>query len=110
MSGPSFLIAGRRAPDMFTFVGRVTTRPPWLVCLTWLVVGLVLTLLAPRWDRQTHDDDIHFLPESCPSVRGFQLLEEAFPQDVYASRLILVVQRKQERLRPGDLALVDDLV
>lgn len=95
---------------MFTFVGRVTTRHPWLVCLTWLVVGVALTLVAPRWDRQTLDDDIHFLPADCPSVRGFHLLEQAFPQDVYASRLIVVVKRAREPLRPDDLILVDDLV
>jgi RND superfamily putative drug exporter len=94
---------------MFTYLGGFTARRPWLVCAAWLVLGVVLSLLAPSWDSRAQDDDIRFLPERCPSVRGYQLLEKAFPQDVYASRVIFAVERPTGKLSDADLALVDAL-
>src|SRR5262249_44742289 len=81
----------------------------WLVCAVWLVLGTALALLAPSWDARAQDDDIRFLPARCPSVRGYALLEKAFPQDVFASRLILAVERREAKLTEADLALVDGL-
>src|SRR5436309_2206332 len=86
---------------MFTRIGRLTTSHPWLVCVAWLVAGAALTLVAPRWDTKAVDDDITFLPARCDSVRGYQLLRQAFPQDVFASRAILTVERPD---RPLDAA------
>src|SRR5688500_7790041 len=98
---------GRGPPGMFTFVGSLTTRHPWLVCAGWLVLGLGLALVAPAWDQRAQDADIRFLPARCSSVRGYQLLEKAFPQEVFASRLIFVIERPEARLSDRDLALVD---
>jgi RND superfamily putative drug exporter len=80
---------------------------PWAVCSAWLVGAVVLTCLAPCWDSRTADDDIHFLPARCPSVRGYQLLQQAFPQDVFASRAVLAVERPNQPLGDADLRLVD---
>src|SRR5205823_11740036 len=99
-----------REGAMFKFLGGVTTTRPWLVCACWLALGLGLTLAAPPWDRRSHDDDVHFLPSRCASVRGYALLERAFPQEVFASRLILAVERPSARLDDRDLALVDAIV
>lgn len=95
---------------MFTFLGRLTTRHPWLCCLAWLVMGGSLWLVAPRWDARAQDDDIRFLPDRCPSVRGYRLLAQAFPQDVFASRVIFAVERDQKPLSQRDFAVVDRLV
>src|SRR5262249_26711269 len=59
------------------------------------------------WHTKAHDDDIRFLPERCPSVRGYQLLEKAFPQEVFASKGVFVVEREKKPLLPKDYALVD---
>lgn len=77
---------------MFNHLGRWTAAHPWAVVAAWLLVGLALTLFAPTWDSRTQDDDIRFLPERCPSVRGYQLLQQAFPNDVFASNLIFAVE------------------
>jgi len=95
---------------MFTRLGRFTTSRPWLVCAAWLVAGAALTLLAPRWDAKAVDDDISFLPARCDSVRGYQLLRQAFPQDVFASRAILTVERDDRPLDAADFAVVDRAV
>ncbi len=94
---------------MFKFLGRVTADHPWLVCAAWLVAGLLLSLLAPAWDTRTQDDDVSFLPARCDSVKGYHLLKQAFPQDVFASRLVVAVERPDGPLTDADFALVDRL-
>jgi RND superfamily putative drug exporter len=66
----------------------------------------LLTLFAPDWDSRTQDDDVRFLPERCPSVRGYQLMEKAFPDDVFASRLVFAIEREDAPLSEVDFALV----
>jgi RND superfamily putative drug exporter len=94
---------------MFNFLGRLTTAHPGKVCLAWLLAGLLLAWLAPAWDARTQDDDIRFLPARCDSVRGYELLKQAFPQDVFASRAVFAVERPDGRLTAADFALVDRL-
>jgi RND superfamily putative drug exporter len=93
---------------MFNHLGRFTARHPVLTCAAWVVLAVVLALFAPSWKTRAQDDDIRFLPAYCPSVRGYKLLEKAFPQDVFASRVIFAVER-DGKLTEADLALVDDL-
>jgi putative drug exporter of the RND superfamily len=95
---------------MFKRLGRLTTTRPWIICSGWIIVAVVLSVVAPPWDSTTQDDDIRFLPERCPSVRGYSLLEKAFPQEIFASRLIFAVQREAAPLTSEDFSLVDRLV
>src|SRR5262249_12995220 len=44
------------------------------------------------------------------SVRGYQLLGQAFPDDVCASRLIFALEREGAPLTPEDFALAGNLV
>ena len=69
--------------------------------------GAGLMAVAPRGRNLTQDDDIRFLPATCPSVRGYLTLERAFPQDVFASRAVLVFERSAGELTNEDLALAD---
>ncbi|MGF1583138.1 MAG: MMPL family transporter [Gemmataceae bacterium] len=94
---------------MFRHLGRFCTSYPWIICVAWLLAGIALTLYAPSWDARTQDDDVRFLPDRYTSVRAYQILEKAFPSDVYASRLIFVVEREDEPLTSQDLRLVDQL-
>ena len=77
---------------MFDFLGRLATNHPWKICAAWLVLAIGLTAIAPRLQCKTQDDDIRFLPPTTPSVRAFRLLEQAFPQDVFASRAIFTLE------------------
>src|SRR5207248_2621455 len=95
---------------MFKTLGRLTASHPWLVCLSWLLCGALLASIAPAWDSKTQDEYIRFLPARCASVRGYHLLEKAFPKDIFASRVIFAVERTGCRLSDADLALVDGLV
>jgi putative drug exporter of the RND superfamily len=95
---------------MFDLLGRWAAGHPWKVCAAWLSLAAFLTCVAPAWQSKVQDDDIRFLPAATPSVRAFHLLEQAFPQDVFASRAILGLERSDGPLTDADFALVDDVV
>ena len=95
---------------MFDRVGGFTARFPWLIIALWVMAGLALAHYAPSWDSRAQDDDINFLPARCASVKGYKLLQEAFPQDVYASRLVFALERRDAKLTASDLALADGMV
>ncbi len=95
---------------MFKTLGRFTADHPWLICLAWVLFAVGVTLIAPSWDNRAMDDDIRFMPERCDSVRGYHLLEQSFPQDIFASRLIFAVERADQPLTGADLKLVDEMV
>lgn len=95
---------------MFQHLGRFCASHPWIVCAAWLLVGGALFFMAPNWDARTQDDDVRFLPNRCTSVRAYQILEKAFPKDVFASRLIFAVERDDTPLTDKDFALVDHMV
>jgi RND superfamily putative drug exporter len=93
---------------MFNFLGRLAARHPWAVCAAWAAAALLAGLAAPSWENRAQDDDIRFLPARCDSVRGYRLLEQAFPQDVFASRVIFALERPGGKLSAADLALADE--
>jgi len=95
---------------MFERLGRLTASRPWAICAGWLLAAVALTLVAPSWDTRTQDDDIRFLPDRCPSVRGYHLLQEAFPNDVFASRLVFALERDSAPLTDADFDLVRQMV
>jgi RND superfamily putative drug exporter len=95
---------------MFKFLGRLAAKRPWTLCGAWVLLGAVVALIAPAADRRMQDDDIRFLPDRCDSVRGYRLLEKAFPQDVFASKVIFAIERSDSRLTEADLRLVDALI
>ncbi len=95
---------------MFKHLGRFTAKHPWFVCAAWLVAGGLLACAAPCWDTRIEDDDVRFVPERFTSVRAYHLLQQAFPQEVYASNLILAVERDDRPLTDADYALVDRFI
>ena len=95
---------------MFYRLGHFAAQKSWLICAAWLVIGAALTVVAPAWDTQTQDDDVRFVPERFTSVRAYQLLEKAFPKDVFASRVVFALEREHSVLTSEDFQLVQTLV
>jgi RND superfamily putative drug exporter len=95
---------------MLRIVAHLATRHSTAVCGAWLFASLLLFRLAPDWKSKAQDDDIRFLPARCASVRGHELLERAFPDDVFASRAILALERVNAPLTAEDWLLVDRIV
>ncbi len=68
---------------------------PGTVLCRWIGLGVVLTRAFTRGGKdQSQDDDIRFLPANTPSVRAYELLEKAFPNDLSASKAIFAVERR----------------
>lgn len=95
---------------MFYRLGQFAAHQSWIVCALWLAIGVALTAIAPAWDTQAQDDDVRFVPDRFTSVRAYQLLQKAFPQDVFASRVVFAVERPDGPLTPTDFKLVEAIV
>lgn len=95
---------------MFYRLGHFAAYQSWIVCAAWLIVGVVLTVIAPHWDTQTQDDDVRFVPDRFTSVRAYHLLQEAFPDDVFASRVVFALEREDTALTQDDFQLAEAIV
>jgi len=95
---------------MFHQVGRLSATYPWIVCLLWIVLGVVLSCCAPPWDAHTEDDDIRFMPERFTSLRAYQIMEKAFPKEICDSKLIFAIEREDAVLSEADFLLVERIV
>ena len=95
---------------MFKFLGRMAVTHPWKILLAWVALAAGLMIFAPQWETKAHDDDIRFLPDRCQSVRGYKLLEKAFPQELFACRVLFALERSDRPLNDTDYALIDKLV
>src|SRR5271156_5812359 len=95
---------------MFSRLGRFAAYQSWIVCAIWVLLGAALPAVAPAWDTQTQDDDVRFVPDRFTSVRAYHLLQQAFPQDVFASRLVFAIEREDEALGTADFQFVDALI
>lgn len=64
---------------MWELLGRVVTRFSGLVVAAWVLLAIGLWSVAPKWDDVTDDGNLEYLPQTLTSVRGEQLLTQAFP-------------------------------
>lgn len=95
---------------MFYRLGQLCAHNAWIICAAWLALGIVLSCTAPAWDTQTQDDDVCFVPDRFTSVRAYQLLQKAFPEDVFASRVVFAVEREDGKLTSADFNVVETIV
>src|SRR5438876_7174052 len=95
---------------MFYRLGHFAANKSWIICAAWLVIGVVLSVIAPAWDAQTQDDDVRFVPERFTSVRAYQLLQKAFPDDVFASRVVFALERDESTLTEADFQLAEAII
>ena len=94
---------------MFLPLGKFVTRHWLVVILGWVLLVALLRWAAPEWDAVTRDGDLAFLPPQMPSVRGEQLLSDAFPRDRAKSEIAVYVGRDKGSLQGDELAVAYDL-
>src|SRR5689334_4049167 len=97
---------------MFSAVGAVATRRPWIVIAIWVVAALTLSSIgSARLYKVTTDDTSSFLPTSYESVRAIKFGEAHFGQIKGASTVTGLVRRTDTgRLTPDDLRAVNSRV
>lgn len=91
-----------------TFVCR---RWPWLL-VAWIATLIVLVLIAPEWHTVVKDGEFAFLPDDAPSRVGESEFLKAFPDDMRASTIVIVVRREssEEGLIDQDFEFVSNVL
>ncbi len=95
---------------MFSRAGQLLVRH-WLpVWLAWVVVLVLVAWQAPPLDSVVKTGEFAFLPADSPSLVGEQLFSKAFPDDLLASSVVIVVRRTSQPggLQEKDWDFVDD--
>lgn len=88
---------------LFKRLGDITAKHAFLILVSW--VGLLAFCLstAPKWQDVVQNGEFAFLPEDSPSRIATEGFREAFPNDLLASTLVLLVRRESdEGLMPSD--------
>lgn len=94
---------------MFSAIGAVATRRPWMVIAVWVVAALALASIgSAKLYKVTTDDTSSFLPTSYESVRAIKFGETHFGQIKGATTVTGLVRRTDGgRLTGGDLRVLD---
>ncbi|HLJ11754.1 MAG TPA: MMPL family transporter, partial [Planctomycetaceae bacterium] len=94
---------------MFSSMGDFLNRT-WLVWLAvWIAAMIALHIAAPDWSDVAQDGEFSFLPEDSPSRLGDDLFNKAFPHDLLASSIVVVVSRDSgEGLEDRDKQFITD--
>ena len=93
---------------MFTGLGRLATRHPWLVIVGWIVVSVVIIATAPKLSATS--DQSEFLPGKYESIRAANLQSDAFPQNNAVGAILVFDRQDGKPLTHADSADVQHVV
>lgn len=95
---------------MFQRIGQLVSRHgSWLV-VAWLVLLVGVWRSAPDWASVAAQGEFDFLPDYTSSRQAQKVSNEAFPNDVTRSTVVVVVRREasDSKLSESDLTFVSD--
>lgn len=95
---------------MFRVLGNTVVRY-WQIFLTCWVLALVgISYAAPEWSTVVQNGEFAFLPGDSPSLLGEKLFKRAFPDDLLASSIVIVVRREHgdQGLTAEDLKFIEE--
>ena len=79
---------------MFQLLGKTVVRAWPCFIVGWIVLIIGVVAVTPEWDSVTDDGEFAYLPEDAPSRQAEQLFQKAFPDDLLASSIVIVVRRE----------------
>ncbi|MBX7165017.1 MAG: MMPL family transporter [Pirellulales bacterium] len=94
---------------MFQRFAAIVTRYWYAVILGWVALAWGINHVAPVWDHITQDGDLVYLPGRMTTIRGLEVLAQAFPNTKANSQMVLVVERPGMALAAADFAVTEDL-
>src|SRR5689334_19715249 len=94
---------------MFAGVGRIVTRFPWLVIVTWILLATAAIVTSPGLGGVTNSDQSAFLPTDAESARAARLAERVFPDSAGATGVLVVTRRDGAELSDSDVASLGQL-
>lgn len=96
---------------LFKRLGDITAKHASLILTAWIGLLVVCIYSAPKWEDVVRNGEFAFLPEDAPSRVATEGFREAFPNDLLASTLVLLVRRESEEgLLPSDYEFVTEHV
>ncbi len=78
----------------FGLLGKAAAKRSLSIILIWAVALLIAVMIAPPWTSVIRNGEFAFLPDDSPSRIAEQEFLKAFPDDMLASSLVLVVRRE----------------
>ena len=78
---------------MFRTVGQLVVRWWAAILVVWLAVLVVASAAAPPLEDVVQSGEFAFLPPDSPSRIAEEIFAKAFPDDLLASGLAIVVRR-----------------
>jgi RND superfamily putative drug exporter len=94
---------------MFAGVGRIVTRWPWLVIITWILLTTAAIVTSPGLGGVTNSDQSGFLPSDAESAQAARLAERIFPDSAGATGVLVVTRRDGAELSDSDVASLGEL-
>nr|WP_269330433.1 MMPL family transporter [Kineosporia babensis] len=85
----------------------MVSRRPWWVLGSWVVFAIVVVATAPTVTATT--DQADFLPNTYDSIKGYELIEEAFPQQQQAGATVVFDRSDGSALTEADLARIAEI-
>jgi RND superfamily putative drug exporter len=93
------------------FFGELVNRYWLLILVAWFALVVGLRCAAPEWDQVTRDGHFSFLPDDSASRCADELFNQAFPHDLRANSIVIVVARHSDRgLEENDFAFITDVL
>ncbi|MFI4852575.1 MAG: MMPL family transporter [Gimesia chilikensis] len=95
---------------MFRVLGNTVVRYWQVFLVFWILAVAGVSYVAPEWSSVVQNGEFAFMPADSPSLQGEKLFKRAFPDDLLASSIVLVVRREHgdQGLRPKDLKFIED--
>ncbi len=88
---------------LFKRLGDIAAKHAFLILCFWVGLLTVCISTAPKWEDVVQNGEFAFLPKDSPSRIATEGFREAFPNDLLASTLVLLVRRESsEGLLPSD--------
>lgn len=94
---------------MLNRLGPFVSRHWIAVLVFWVLLVIAFRAIAPSWSEVMVDGDFAYLPDTMTSVRGERLLDQAFPEKLAKSQLVIIVARAGGPLTDEDFAVADGL-
>ncbi len=89
---------------VFRGLGHLVSRRPWWVLGAWVVFAVIVVASAPTVAATT--DQADFLPNKYDSIKGYELLDDAFPQQQQAGVTIVFDRSDGAALTADDLTKI----
>jgi len=96
----------------FSRIGEFAARKATVIVVAWVIVLAAALLLAPRWNDVIQNGEFAFLPEDAASRLAESGFRKAFPNDMLASSLVVVVRRENgsDGLTDADRAFISNVM